>query len=249
MEPFRFTRQAVTFVAFIAVVAVAVAVAAPFGSIVLASLSVLAIGVVLIKAMLRARQWWPLTAVEGTVAVSGLVLVFGGFGVIGYSVATMGTDVGPRLVIGWPAFDSSRAGPRAGKTARAVSYTDANLQQRLKGALRDAGIPFTVETRDGSEYVGWAAEHNEAADAVIEKVVGKPLPSGRNAHFPDPEVQKQFIDWLAKKGIRHEVVKMRGDDYVVWDEAGGNAAHDFMRSRGSDCKGKVAGAKPGAARC
>ena len=248
MEPFRLTGQTVTFLVVIAVVAAVVAVAAPFGSIALGVLSVAAVGIVLIKAMFRTRRWWPLTAVEGTVAASALVLVVGGVAVFAYSIVRLGND-GVHMMIGWPTVDFSRAGPRPGKTARAVSYTDADLQQRLKDALREARVPFTVETRDGTEYVGWAAEHNDAADAVIEKVVGKSLPSGRNAHFPDPEVQKQFIDWLAKKGIRHEVMKMRGDDYVVWDEAGGNAAHDFMRSRGSDCKGKVASGKLGAARC
>jgi hypothetical protein len=248
MEPFRLTRQTVTFIALIAVVTAVVAVAAPFGSIALGALSLAAVGVVLIKAMFRTRRWWPLTAVEGTIAVSALVLMLGGVAVFGYSIVRLGND-GVHMMIGWPTVDDSRAGPRPVKTARAVSYTDADLQQRVKNALREAGVPFTVETREGSEYVGWAAEHNDAADAAIEKVVGKPLPSGRNAHFPDPEVQRQFMDWLTKKGIRHEVVKMRGDEYVVWDEAGGNAAHDFMRSRSGDCKGKVAGAKSGATRC
>jgi hypothetical protein len=61
----------------IAVVTVVVAVAAPFGSIALGLLSLLAVGLVLIKAMFRTRRWWPLTAVEGTIAVSGLVFVIG----------------------------------------------------------------------------------------------------------------------------------------------------------------------------
>jgi len=244
MEPFRWTRQSVAFAALIAVVAVVVAVAAPFGSIVLGALSLLAVGVVLIKAMFRTRRWWPLTAVEGTIALSGLLFVVGGIAVTGVAMARLGE--GWHIMVGWPTVDSSRAGPQTRKVARAVSYSDPEMRQRLKDALSEAGIPFTVETRDGTEYVGWAAEHNAAADVVEKKVMGTPLPSGRNAHFPDPADHKQFVDWLTKKGIRHEVVKVRGDDYVVWDEAGGNAAHEFMRSRSGDCKKKMAAGKSGA---
>jgi len=244
MPPFGFDRQTVTFLVLIAVVTVVVAVAAPFGSIALGLLSLLAVGLVLIKAMFRTRRWWPLTAVEGTIAVSGLVFVIGGIAVTGVAMVRLGE--GWHIMVGWPTVDPSRAGPRAGKVARAVSYSDPQLQQQLKDALREAGIPFTVETRDGKEYVGWAAEHNAAADAVNEKLADKPLPSGRNAHFPDPQDHKQFVDWLTKKGIGHEVVKMRGDDYVVWDEAGGNAAHEFMRSRSGDCKKKMAAGKSAA---
>src|SRR6185436_18148288 len=163
MEPFQWTRQSVTFLALIAVVTVVLAVAAPFGSIALGVLSLLAVGLTLIKAMFRARRWWPLTAVEGTIAMSALVLMAGGVGVVGYSIARLGTENSLHMMVGWPT-----ANP----------------------------------TRDGAEYVGWAAEHNAAVDEVTEKVMGKALPSGRNAHFPDPEVHKQFVDWLTKKGIR-----------------------------------------------
>ena len=245
MEPFQWTRQSVAFAALMAGVAVVVAVAAPFGSIVLASLAVLAIGVVLIKAMFRARQWWPLTAVEGTVAVSGLVLVAGGFGVIGYSVATMGTEDGPRLVIGWPSFDRSKAG----RSTRAVSYGDPDMQQRLKDALREAGIPFTVKIEDGKEFVAWPAEHNAAAEAINEKVRSGPLGAGRNVHFPDPKMHEQFVDWLNQKGVKHQVGKLQGKDYIAWDESLGDLVSEFMESRAADCKGKVAGAKPGTTRC
>ena len=245
MEPFQWTRQSVAFAALMAGVAVVVAVAAPFGSIVLASLAVLAIGVVLIKAMFRARQWWPLTAVEGTVAVSGLVLVIGGFGVIGYSIATMGTEDGPRLMIGWPSFDRSKAG----QTTRAVSYGDPDMQQRLKDALRDAGIPFTVKTEGGKEFVGWPSEHNAAAEAINEKVRAVPFRGGRNAHIPDAAQQGQFVEWLNRRGIKHEVVHSDGKDWVVWDESAGDLVSEFMKGRAGDCKGKVAAARPGATRC
>ena len=59
MEPFRLTPQSIAFLSVMAGVTVVVAVAAPFGSIALGAVALLAIGVVLIKAMLRARRWWP----------------------------------------------------------------------------------------------------------------------------------------------------------------------------------------------
>ena len=45
-----------------------------------------------------------------------------------------------------------------------------------------------------------------AAQAVDEKIRQGPLPAGRNVHFPDPTLRKQFTDWLAQKGIQHQVV-------------------------------------------
>lgn len=242
MEPFRFTSQSVTFLALMAAVAVVVAVAAPFGSIALGSIALLAIGAVLIKAMLRTRNWWPLSAVEGTVALSGLVLVAGSLAVVAYSIVRLGTGEPLRMMVGWPHMD----GARAGVSSRAVYYSDPDMRQRLKDSLRAAGIPFTVKIEDGKEYVGWTGEHNAAAEAINEKVREGPLPNGRNAKFPDPALGKQFTEWLAKKGIKHQLV----NGYVVWDEGAGDAVREFMESRGTtECKGKVAAGKAGAAPC
>jgi hypothetical protein len=91
MEPFRLTPQSIAFVAMMAAVALIVAFAAPFGSIALGAAALAAIGAVLVKAMLRTRRWWPLTAVEGTVALSGLVLVVGGLAVMAYSMVRLGS--------------------------------------------------------------------------------------------------------------------------------------------------------------
>jgi len=239
------TRQTVAFLVFITVVAIAVAVAAPFGSIVLASLSAMAIGAMLIKAMLRARQWWPLTAVEGTVALSGLVLVAGGFAVIGYSIATMGIEDGPRIVRGWPTMDRSRSG----ESRHSVSYGDPDTQQRLKDALRAANIPFTVTTRDGKEFVGWPPEHNAGAESINEKVRAGPFGPGRNVHIPDPSHRAQFVEWLDRKGVKYEVMQRDGKDWLVWDESAGDLMSEYMKGRAADCRGKVASAKPGSQRC
>lgn len=246
METFRLTPQSIAFVALMAGVAVVVALAAPFGSIALGAVALAAIGLVLIKAMLRARGWWPLSAVEGTVALCGLVLVAGGLAVVAYAVVRLGTGEPLRMMVGWPHVDPSRAGV----TARSVSYSDPDTQQRLKDGLREAGIPFTLKMQDGKEFVGWPAEHNVAAEAINEKVRAGPFRSGSNAHIPDAQLQQQFVAWLEKKGIRHEVAKSDGKDYVVWDPGAGDAIREFMESRGSaECKGKLAAGKGSSAPC
>jgi hypothetical protein len=227
MEPFRLTPQSIAFVALMAGVTVVVALAAPFGSIALGAVALAAIGAVLIKAMFRTRHWWPLTAVEGTIAVSCLVLVAGGLGVVGYSIVRLGE--GWHMTIGWPSAFSEEP-QTTGRTSR-VMYTDPELQQKVKDGLREAGVPYTTTTREGKEYIGWPPEHNEMAEAVIEKIVGPALPNDRNVHFPDAAVQKEFVEWLEKKGVGYEIVKSRGVDHVVWNEAAGNLVRDFVKSR------------------
>jgi hypothetical protein len=129
VEPFRLTPQSIAFVAMMATVALIVAVAAPFGSIALGAVALAAIGAVLVKAMLRTRRWWPLTAVEGTVALSGLVLVVGGLAVVAYSMVRLGTGHPFAMTLGWPSMGE---GPRTGTVTRSVSYSDPEMQQRLK---------------------------------------------------------------------------------------------------------------------
>ena len=191
MEPFRFTGQSITVLALMAAVAIIVAVAAPFGSIALAAAALLALGAVLIKAMLRARDWWPLTAVEGTVALSAAVLLAGGLAVIAYGVVTFGSGEPLRMAIGWPHVDPARTGDSGG-----------------------------------------------------------PRPGTRNAYIPDAALHAEFVAWLTGKGIKHEVMPMRGEDWVVWDESAGDLVRQFMEARaGADCKGKVAAGKSGPGRC
>jgi hypothetical protein len=246
MEPFRLAPESIAFLSVMAAVTLVVAVAAPFGSIALGVVALMAIGVVLIKAMLRARRWWPLTAVEGTVALSGVVLLVGGLAVMAYSMVRLGTGHPFGMSVGWP---SMADGARTSTITRSVSYSDADMQQRLKDGLRAAGVPFTVKMQDGKEFVGWDAEHAGAAQAVDEKVREGPLPAGRNVHFPDPNLRKQFTDWLRQKGIEHQVVTTRGEDYVVWNESRGDLAREFIESRSAECKDKVAAGKSAGGRC
>lgn len=244
MEPFRLTSQSIAFIAVMAVVAAVVAVAAPFGAIALGLLAILAIGMVLIKAMFRARRWWPMTEVEGTIALSSLVLVVGGLLVIGYSIVRLGD--GWHMMVGWP---TPYPGTRTGAVTRSVNYSDPAMQQRLKEALREASIPFSVKMQDGKEFVGWAPEHNDAAQAVDARIKAGPL-GNRNVHFPDAKLREEFVGWLRQKGVKHEVAKMDGKDFIGWDEGAGDLVREFMESRSSgECKGKVAAGKSEAGRC
>ena len=180
-------------------------------------------------------------------ALSGMVLASGrALGVMAYSMARLGTGHPFGMTVGLAAM-ADGAGPKS--ITRSVSYSDPDMQQRLKDALRAAGVPFTVKMQDGKEFVGWAAEHAAAAQAVDEKIKEGPLPAGRNVYFPDPTLRKQFTEWLAQKGVQHQVVTMRGEDHVVWNEARGDLAREFIESRSAECKGKVAAGKSETGRC
>jgi hypothetical protein len=228
VEAFKFTRQSVAVLVMVAVIALVVAVAAPFGSIALGALALLALGVVLVKALLRTRYWWPLTAIEGTLALSSVVLVCGGIAVAGVAVARMGTEY-PTLMIGWPIIHQAPGRP----DSRPVWHSDPDTRDRLKYELAKAGIPFTTEMHDGREFIRWPAEHDPAAQHVWVKVRDEP---GRNVYFSDPALRQEFVDWLSKKGIKHELVQRGGKDLVVWEGAD-DLTHQFMKQRASrDCK-------------
>ena len=124
------------------------------------------------------------------------------------------------------------------------------MRQKLKDELGKAGIPFTLETREGKEYVKWSQEHNAAVEAINRKVRDGPLPNGRHTRFQDPATQKEFADWLAGKGIRHETVKQHGEDWIVWEGAE-NLVHQFMTDRSArPCKNdKKTAQAPAAPKC
>lgn len=228
MDTFKFTRQSVAVLVMVAVIALVVAVAAPFGSIALAALALLAAGVVLIKAMLRTRPWWPLTAVEGTLALSSGVLLLGGVAVAAIAVARIGTDH-PYLTIGWPIIHQPGGRPES----RGVWHSDPDLRDRLKYELAKAGISYRTDLHEGREFIRWRAEDDSAAEAIWRKVRDEP---GRNAYFPDPALRQEFVDWLAKNGIKHDVVQRHGKDLVTWEGAD-DLTHQFMKQRATrECK-------------
>jgi len=132
---------------------------------------------------------------------------------------------------------------------RLIATSNPDAQQRAKDALRDAGIPFSTEIRDGQEFITWPPAHNAAAEAVLGRTGREPFPGKRNAQFPDAALQKQFTQWLLKREIKHQVVRSYGQEWVVWDREAGDLVRQFMESRGADCKNRVAGGRAGAEGC
>src|SRR6185369_689421 len=63
------------------------------------------------------------------------------------------------------------------------SLSDPAKQERLKQELTAAGVPFTIKTIDGQEYVHWDASQADRANAVRIALLGPDLPSGRNISY------------------------------------------------------------------
>jgi hypothetical protein len=55
----------------------------------------------------------------------------------------------------------------------------------------------------------------------------------------DAKRQKAFTDWLGERGIKYEIVRSRGKDYVVWDGPE-NLAKEYLERLGSECSQAVA---------
>jgi hypothetical protein len=137
---------------------------------------------------------------------------------------------------GPPVYDAERI-------TSSVHYGDPAMQQALKDALDKAGIPYKLETREGKEMVGWTYANDPAARAVQKQLEGSGLATGRSVSFQNAGLQKEFIAWLAAKGVKHETTSAQGREYVVW-EGPSDLAHQFMLQRPSDC-GKTAAAGKG----
>lgn len=122
---------------------------------------------------------------------------------------------------------------------KAVNYSNPVMQQQFKDALAKAGVPHTVKTQNGKEYVQWRPEHSPAVEEIEGQISGGSLPKGRNASFADPAYQAKFKDWLTRKGVAYEVVSVRGSEYVVWDEAArGDLVQEFSKELAAPCPRK-----------
>ena len=97
------------------------------------------------------------------------------------------------------------------------SLSDPAKQERLKQELTAAGVPFTIKTIDGQEYVHWDASQADRANAVRIALLGPDLPSGRNISY-DAETQAKFKSWLAENGIPFSTAVNEGREYVIWEE-------------------------------
>ena len=211
---FLLDRQALAFLAAIALLTLAMVFLAPFALFALGGLGALLLLVLWLRAAIRARKVLaPFGAVEGAIALSSLLLVIGAAAVSGVMVARLG--LGEAVSLGGMLLPSVGKGPPVGQ--RSVWYSDPQMQQRLKDELAKAGIPFTTRGgTDGKEYIGWSQEHDAAAEKIQEKVRGADIPLG--IHFGSAEFQKEFIAWLAKQNIKSEIVQRDGKDHVTWDD-------------------------------
>ena len=229
MDPFQLDRQAKVFLAVLVVLALAVVPLAPFAALAFGALSLVVLGVVFLIALARNRRLFgPLTPAEGALAVSSAIFAVSGALVVVYAILMLGAGNAMMLSHAMLPFRSGD-GPRP-VGDRSVWYSDADKQQQLKEELAKAGIPFKVETREGKEYVKWSQEHDAAAEAIAVKLRDGPFPNGRQTRFQDPQMQKEFADWLTSKGVKHQTVKQHGEEWIFWD-GGENLAHEFMTTR------------------
>lgn len=249
MEAFRLDRQAKVFLAVLVVLAIALVPLAPFAALAFGALSLVVLCVVFLIALARNRRLFgPLTPAEGALAVSSAIFAVSGALVVVYAILMLGAGNAMMLSHAMLPFRSGD-GPRP-VGDRSVWYSDADKQQQLKEELAKAGIPFKVETREGKEYVKWSQEHDAAAEAIAVKLRDGPFPNGRQTRFQDPQMQKEFADWLTSKGVQHKTIRQQGEDWIFWD-GGENLAHEFMTTRPfKPCKDdKKTTQAPGAGKC
>jgi len=218
MEPFSLNRQAAAFLAVIALMTVTMVFLSPFLLLALGGIGVVTLLVVWLKAALRGRSLIaPFGAAEGALALSALFFVIGGATAGGLMFARIGSDSFSLFQAMLP-IGSSPKRPPVG--SRMVHYSDPDMNERLKQEQR--------------------GEHAAAAEEINEKLHQGPtsMPAGRTARFPDPTVQKRFTDWLLRNGIKYEVVKSRGEEYIVWEEGRPDVVKQYMAERADDCRKK-----------
>lgn len=259
MEAFRLDRQAKVFLAVLVVLALALVPLAPFASLAFAALSLVVLCVVFLIALARNRRLFgPLTPAEGALAVSSAIFAVSGALVVVYAILMLGAGNAMMLSHAMLPFRSGDGSRAVGNSS--VWYSDADAQRALKEELAKAGIPFELETREGKEYVAWSYKYDEAARAINEKLrqapvssPGSTLPAGRSMSFGDPAHQKDFAEWLARKGMKTETVQAHGQEYLVWGEGAGDPRklmHEFFAEKAKRCKeGKETAQAPGAPSC
>ena len=96
------------------------------------------------------------------------------------------------------------------------NYENPAQQEQFKAALSRAGIPFTLEARNGKEFVKWESQSASAVAGVQLALFGPALPSGRNYAADGPR-HEEFKQWLRANGIPYSVQVSHGREFVVWD--------------------------------
>jgi len=209
---------------------------APFALLVLGGFSALVLVLLWVKTAIRERRLIaPFTPGEGALALSALLLSVGAATVAGLMVVRLG--LGDAVSLGGAMLPMS-----AGKAAgwRSVWYSNAETQQRLKDGLTKAGIPFKTRMEGGKEYVSWAPEHDAAAEKISQQARDGDIQAPRRSiAFGTAEMQKEFITWLDKRGVKSAIVPRDGKQYVEWVETAETREifEAFLKERSKDCKG------------
>jgi hypothetical protein len=219
----------------IAVLAITMLFLAPFALMVLGGVGVLLLVVLWLKAAIRARRLvGPFGPIEGAIALSSLLMVVGGAAVSGWMVARLG--LGEAVSLGGAMLPIT-SGRQVGW--RSVWYSNAETQQRLKDGLSKAGIPFRTRMEGGKEYVSWPPEHDAAAEKIQQDARDGDLqPPKRSIAFGSAEMQKEFVAWLDKRGIKSAIVPRDGKQYVEWVETPETREifEAFLKERSKDCR-------------
>lgn len=207
---FSLDRQALAFLAVIAVLAAAMVFLAPFAVMVLGGLGVLLIVLLWLTAAIRARKALPpFGAIAGAVALSSLLMVIGAATVSALMIVRLG--FGEAVSLGGMMFPVG--GPRPGP--RSTWYSSPEMRQGLKDGLAQAGIPFRTRMQDGKEYVVWDHEHDDAANKVKDALHARPS-SASSVSYSDPKTQQRLKDELARAGIPFTTSTGEGREYVNW---------------------------------
>lgn len=240
MEPFTFNRQTIAFLCVLAVVELVMVATFSLVAAMIGALAVPLLFFVWVKTGIRSGKWiwWnpvavPLTQTEGALVLSGALLL---------SIGTI--DVG-RLWVSLPPsgrkalvhyyFPTLAYGrPSVPVGSHAINYGEATRQQQVKDELAKAGIPFTLDTHDGKEFIVWAPQYDAAAQQILRKVEQGP-PAGHNVSFNNPEEQRKFREWLGKRGISNEIVNADGEPYVVWKDGPDDLLNQYLKETSVPC--------------
>jgi hypothetical protein len=260
MDAFSFTRQTAVFLAVLGTVELIVVLVFPMLALVLATLALILLVVVWLKTGLRARKWlwWnpaavPLTQAEGALTVSGALLLGVGVLVTGYEAVAF--TMGSRTLlsgVAWQLVRPPHETPRPlGLGMSGSHYSDPDRQQSLKDALTRAGIPYTLDTQDGKEFVHWPPEHDKAVEQIQRSVRGEPAPGKHSIAFENAATHEEFKLWLVERRIPFEVVETPDKKkYVAWKDAPRDLAIQFLKEKAAaDCAGQAARPAENTKRC
>lgn len=254
MEPFTFNRQTIAFLCVIAAVELVIVLVFPLLAIALGALAALLLPIVWIKTGIRSGKWlWlnpvavPLTQFEGALALSAALLLSVGALEVGHEALRVAS--GKRDLLTGYFFPLIGAGPPSERRigSSSVNYGDPGTQQQLKDALTKAGIPYSVETRDGTEYVVWTSQYNAAVEK-IQREMEEPFTAGHNVSFDDPKQEREFREWLKKRGISNEIVTSGGKKFIVWKDGPKDLMMQFMDENSSRCPRDKPASAPGKAK-